>query len=181
MSIYKQYDLPLEFAEDGDDAHNASCGPPSAAIHAEHVREQGVIEHAWAILAKRHERGDALTAPEVTRQFLRLKLADKHNEVFGCIFLDNRHRVIAVEDLFFGTIDGATVHSRVVVEKALGHHAAALVLYHNHPSGVAEPSQADVRITSRIKEALALIDVRVLDHLVVSVEASVSMAERNLL
>jgi DNA repair protein RadC len=79
--------------------------------------------------------------------------------VFGVIFLDNRHRIIAIEDMFFGTIDGASVHPRVVVERALELHAAAVVLYHNHPSGITEPSQADIRITGRIKEALDIVDV----------------------
>jgi DNA repair protein RadC len=179
MSIYKQYDLPLEFAEGGDD--DPSSGPPSAVIRAREIREQSIVEEAFAILARRHERGEALTAPELTKQFLRLKLADKHNEIFGCIFLDNGHRVIAVEDIFLGTIDGASVHPRVVVEKALGHHAAALIAYHNHPSGVAEPSQADIRITGHIKDALAIVDIRLLDHLVVSVEGCASLAERGLL
>lgn len=162
----KQYELPL--TDPGTDTDNA-------------VRDAEIISQAVAILTVRHRRGEALTSPDLTKHFLQLRLADKHNEVFGCIFLDNRHRIIAVEDIFFGTIDGATVHPRVVVEKSLGHHAAALVIYHNHPSGVPEPSQADIRITARIKDALALVDVRLLDHLVVTVEGCVSFAERSLL
>jgi DNA repair protein RadC len=123
-----------------------------------------------------------LTSPEATKDFIRLRLAEEPNEVFGCIFLDNRHRVVAVEELFFGTIDGASVHPRVVVQHALtAHNAAAVIFFHNHPSGVTDPSQADLRITQRLKEALALIDVRVLDHLIVSYEASTSLAERGLL
>jgi DNA repair protein RadC len=97
------------------------------------VREQGILDQAFAIRAKRHQRGETLTSPESTRAFLRLKLADAPNEVFGCIFLDNRHRLIAVEDLFFGTIDGASVHPRVIVQKAMVHNAAAILAYHNHP------------------------------------------------
>jgi DNA repair protein RadC len=124
---------------------------------------------------------ELLTSPENTKDFLRLKLAGEHNEVFGCIFLDNRHRVIAVDNLFFGTIDGASVYPRVIAQKALMHNAAAIVAYHNHPSGVAEPSQADLRITQRIKEAVALVDVRLLDHLVVCVGECTSFAERGLL
>ncbi len=181
MSIYKQYDLPLEFADDSEDEDDLSVGPPSSALHADQVREQGIIDEAFEILATRHRRGEALTTPECTKRFLQLKLAEQHNEVFGCIFLDNRHRVITVEDIFFGTIDGASVHPRVIVEKALGHHAAAVIAYHNHPSGVAEPSQSDIRITGRIKEAVALVDVRLLDHIVVSIEATTSLAERGLL
>lgn len=178
MSIYKQYDLPLEGADDAD------TGPPSqerSKRRTREVREQGILEQAFAILSRRHQRGELLSSPDATRDFLRLRLASEPNEVFGCIFLDNRHRIIAVEDLFHGTIDGASVYPRVIVQRALAHNAAALVAFHNHPSGVAEPSQSDIRITARIKEALALIEVRLLDHLVVSVETSTSFAERGLL
>jgi DNA repair protein RadC len=101
--------------------------------------------------------------------------------VFGCVFLDNRHRVRGVEELFHGTIDGASVHPRVVVQRALEVNAAALILFHNHPSGVAEPSRADELLTRRLKDALALVDVRVLDHFVVTAEDSVSFAERGLI
>lgn len=145
------------------------------------VEEQGIIDHAFRILHARHQHGEALTSPEVTRAYLRLKLAELPNEVFACLFLDNRHRIIKDEYLFTGTIDGASVHPRVVAQKALTYNAAAVVFYHNHPSGVAEPSQADIRITARLKDALALIEVRVLDHLVVSVEGYTSLAERGLI
>jgi DNA repair protein RadC len=101
--------------------------------------------------------------------------------VFGSLFLDNRHRVIAVRELFQGTIDGASVHPRVVVQQALEVNAAAMVFFHNHPSGVAEPSRADEMLTRRLSEALALVDVRVLDHFVVSGGESVSFAERGLI
>ena len=97
------------------------------------------------------------------------------------MFLDNRHRILAVEELFFGTIDGASVHPREVVRECLKHNAASVIFVHNHPSGVAEPSQADERITRRLKDALHLIDVRVLDHFVVGTDALVSMAESGLL
>ena len=122
-----------------------------------------------------------MSKPDETRDYLRLRLADYRNEVFGCLFLDNRHRIIAMRELFQGTIDGASVHPRVVVQQAMEVNAAALVFYHNHPSGVAEPSHADEAITRRLKEALALVDVRVLDHFVVSAGESVSFAERGLL
>jgi len=122
-----------------------------------------------------------LTSPEATRAYLRLEIGERHNELFGVLFLDNRHRVIAKEELFYGTIDGASVHPRVVVSRALALNAAAVVFYHNHPSGVAEPSQSDLRITQRLKDALALVDIRVLDHLVVSTEDATSLAERGLL
>ena len=171
----RQYELPLSSAPDPDDDR------PSVHEHEDRVREQGTIDRALAILAKRHCRGETLTSPESTKEFLQLKLSNHANEVFGCIFLDNRHRVIVVEDMFFGTIDGASVHPRVIAQKALMVNAAAAVAYHNHPSGVAEPSQSDLRITQRIKETLALVDVRLLDHLVVAVGECTSFAERGLL
>lgn len=145
----------------------------------------GEIDHlldlALKVLAHRHRRGEPLTDPEASRAYLRLKIGERKFEVFACVFLDNRHRIIAFEELFQGTIDGASVHPRVVVQKALELNAAAVVLAHNHPSGVAEPSMADQRITQRLKDALALVDVRVLDHFIVSAEESLSFAEQGLL
>jgi DNA repair protein RadC len=171
----RQYELPLSEALDPEDDR------PSIGERDNCVCEQSIIDRALAILAKRHRRGVALTSPESVKEFLRVKLASEPNEVFGCIFLDNRHRIIVVEDMFFGTIDGASVHPRVIAQKALAHNAAAAIAYHNHPSGVAEPSQADLRITQRIKDALALVDVRLLDHLVVAVGDCTSLAERGLI
>ena len=113
--------------------------------------------------------------------WLRVHLRDLRHEIFAVLLLDARHRVIRFEALFRGTIDGASVHPREVVRSALEQGAAAVVLVHNHPSGVAEPSRADVRITARLKSALELVDVRVLDHLVVGDEDVVSLAERGLL
>jgi DNA repair protein RadC len=137
-------------------------------------------------LARRHYQeimfvGPAMNNPRATREFLRMKLRDLPHEVFCCLYLDNRHRVIAFEELFRGTIDGATVHPREVVKRALAANAAAVILAHNHPSGVAEPSQADELITRRLKEALALVDIRVLDHIVVGDCRCESFAERGLL
>lgn len=137
-------------------------------------------------LARRHYRelmqvGPALTNPRNTREYLRMRLRDLDHEVFCCLYLDNRNRVITCEELFRGTIDGATVHPREVVKRALAHNAAAVILAHNHPSGVAEPSQADELITRRIKESLATVDIRVLDHLIVGDGHTESMAERGLL
>jgi DNA repair protein RadC len=126
-------------------------------------------------------RGDPLESPEVTRQYLKTALRDHSNEVFACLFLDTRHRVIAFEELFYGTIDGATVYPRVVAEKALLHGAAALIVAHNHPSGISEPSLADQAITRRLKDALALLDIRLLDHFVVGDGTPVSMAARGML
>ena len=145
------------------------------------VEKQSVVALAMKVLAIKHRAGRALSQPEETRNYLRLRLAGYRNEVFGCLFLDNRHRIIAVRELFQGTIDGASVHARVVVQQAMEANAAALVFFHNHPSGVAEPSHADEAITRRLKDALALVDVRVLDHVVVSAGESVSFPERGLL
>lgn len=125
-------------------------------------------------------RGDALESPAQTMRYLSARLRHQLSEVFAVLFLDNRHQVIAYEELFAGTIDGASVHPREVLKRALAHNAAAVILAHNHPSGVAEPSAADIGITRRPKDALALIDVRVLDHIVIGDEV-VSLAERGLL
>ncbi len=120
----------------------------------------------------------ALTSPDMVKTFCQHSLAAKEHEVFGVIFLDNQHRVRATAELFTGTIDSASVYPREVVKKALAENAAAVILYHNHPSGVAEPSQADRRITRRLSDALALVDIKVLDHFVVSAGEVVSFAER---
>jgi len=145
------------------------------------VERQSLMALALTMLAEQHRPGDALGSPDETRKYLRIRLAERKNEVFGCLFLDNRNRIIEVAELFQGTIDGASVHPRVVVQKALEFNAAAILFFHNHPSGVAEPSHADEAITRRLKEALALVDVRVLDHFVVTAGESVSFAERGLL
>ncbi len=142
---------------------------------------QAIIEMAHRHLRESLERGDVLTSPEQTQRYLRLRLQSYPYEVFACLFLDNRHRIIAFEELFQGTIDGASVYPREVVRRSLHHNAAAIIFSHNHPSGVAEPSQADEQITLRLKEALALIDVRVLDHIVVGYENSISLAERGVI
>lgn len=137
-------------------------------------------------LTRRHYQelmaaGSALANPRATREFLRMRLRDLPYEVFAIVYLDSRHRVIGFEELFRGTIDGASVHPREVVKQALAKNAAAVILTHNHPSGLAEPSQADELITRRLKEALALVDIRVLDHLVVGDAVCESFAERGLL
>ena len=122
-----------------------------------------------------------LESPRIVRDYLAVHYAGHEREVFGCLFLDNRHRLIAVEEMFLGTIDGASVHPREVVKRALQLNAAAVILAHNHPSGVAEPSQADELITARLRDALALVDIRVLDHLVVGGTTVTSFVERGLL
>jgi DNA repair protein RadC len=148
---------------------------------AKFVQLQACLEMARRHLGEGLRRGSVLASPRDTREFLALRLRDYPHEVFACLFLDNRHRVIEYEELFRGTINGASVHPREVVKKALAHNAAALILAHNHPSGVAEPSQADQQITRRLVDALALVEVRVLDHLVVGDGEMVSLAERGLL
>jgi DNA repair protein RadC len=137
-------------------------------------------------LARRHFRealrvGPALAAPETTRSFLLAQLRDRPYEVFCCLYLDNRHRLLAFEELFRGTIDRAGVHPREVLRQTLAHNAAAVILAHNHPSGVLEPSQADELITRRLRDALALIDVRVLDHFIIGDGTCFSFAEAGLL
>ncbi len=143
--------------------------------------EDRIIAEALAILERRHAPGEALTSPEATKAYLRLRLGERLVEVFGVILLDNRNRVIGIEELFTGTIDAASVYPRVVVQRGIERNAAAMVAFHNHPSGYIEPSRADEQLTQRLKEALALLDIRLLDHLVVSAEGSVSMAERGLM
>ena len=146
------------------------------------AEDEDLIRQALAILDARLRTQDDvfITNPTDTRSYLRLKLADRESEVFCVLFLTNRHRVIVFQEMFQGTIDGATVHPREVVKAALRHNCAAVILAHNHPSGVAEPSRADEAITRRLKDALALVDVRVLDHLIVGGSEITSLAERGL-
>ncbi|HEV2111270.1 MAG TPA: DNA repair protein RadC [Gammaproteobacteria bacterium] len=145
---------------------------------AKYAQLQAALEMARRHLGEALERGKPLADPTATRKYLTARFRDMPYEVFACLHLDNRHRVIAFEELFRGTIDGASVHPREVVRQALRHNAAALIFAHNHPSGVAEPSDADRRLTQRLKDALALVEVRVLDHFVVGDGDVVSFAER---
>ena len=140
-----------------------------------------VIELAQRHLYETIKRNPPLENPGDTQRYLQSVLRDKPNEVFACLFLDSRHRLIAFEELFQGTIDGATVYPRVVAERALELGAAALIVAHNHPSGVCEPSMADQAITRRLKDALDLLDIRLLDHFVVGDGLPVSMASRGLI
>ena len=148
---------------------------------AKYVQLQAVLELGRRYLETTLQRGDVLQSVADTRRYLTAKLRHEPHEVFACLFLDNRHRVLAFEELFHGTIDGASVHPRQIVKRALYHNAAALILAHNHPSGVAEPSRADEQITLRLKEALALVDVRVLDHFIIGDGEVISFAERGLI
>ncbi|OYT84319.1 MAG: hypothetical protein CFE50_05825 [Pseudomonas sp. PGPPP4] len=138
---------------------------------------QAVLEMGRRHLAEGLKRDSALESPQQVRDYLKARLRHEPHEIFGCLFLDTRHRVLAFEALFHGTIDGASVYPRQVVKRALAHNAAAVILTHNHPSGIAEPSQADRLLTTRLKDALALVDVRVLDHFIVGDGEPLSMAE----
>lgn len=145
------------------------------------LSETQVLAAAEEILRRRFERMATLSSPSDTAAFLRMRLAGIPHEEFHAVWLDNRHKVIAVERLFNGTIDGASVHLRETVRAALAHNAAAVILAHNHPSGVAEPSLADRNITEELKRAFQLVGVRVLDHFVIGADAPVSFAERGML
>jgi len=149
--------------------------------NAKYAQLQAVLE-----MAKRHyvevlQRGSALTSPEATRAYLTAQLRSYPYEVFACLFLDNQHRVIIFEEMFQGTIDGASVYPREVAKKALFHNAAAIIFAHNHPSGVSEPSQADKNITEKLKQSLALFDIRVLDHFIIGDGQPYSFAEHGIL
>ncbi len=146
-----------------------------------YCRMQAALELARRHYAEAMRFGPLLDSPGATHRFLISRLRDQPHELFCCLHLDNRHRLIAFDELFRGTIDGASVHPREVVKQALSRNAAAVILAHNHPSGVAEPSQADELITRRLREALALVDIRVLDHCIVGDNGCLSFAERGLL
>ena len=140
-----------------------------------------IIAAARECLSRKVRRGTSLASPRATKEYLSLKLGTLEHEVFAVLFLDKRHRLISYAEMFRGTIDGASVHPREVVKEALKLNAAAVILAHPHPSGVAEPSHADELITSRLKDALDLIDVRILDHIIVAGGDTVSFAERGLI
>ncbi|MCU9946390.1 RadC family protein [Pseudomonas solani] len=144
---------------------------------AKYAQLQAVLEMSRRHLAEGLRRNSVLESPQTVRDYLKAQLRHEPHELFGCLFLDSKHRVLAFEVLFHGSIDGASVYPRQVVKRALAHNAAALILTHNHPSGVAEPSQADRLLTQRLQEALALVEVRVLDHFVVGDGEPLSMAE----
>jgi DNA repair protein RadC len=148
---------------------------------ARYAELRAAVEIARRQLGEALRTGPALSGPRATRDFLIARLRDLEHEVFCCLYLDNRHRLIHYEALFRGTIDGASVHPREIVKQALGWNCAAVIVAHNHPSGVPEPSQSDEWITRRIRDALALVDIRLLDHIVVGDGTSVSFAERGML
>lgn len=144
---------------------------------AKFVQLQACLEMSQRYLAEQLKQGDSIQNPEQVKQYVQSHLLKHNNEVFAVLFLNNQHQIIQFEELFFGTINAASVHPRVIVQKALSLNAAAVILAHNHPSGVAEPSTADIDITQTIKNAMQLIDVRLLDHLIVASHKVTSMAE----
>ncbi len=154
------------------------------AIHgmgqAKFVQLQAVVEMARRALQEEMRSGDALNSPGAVRDYLKLLLGGRAQEVFMVIFLDAQHRAISSEELFHGTLTQTSVYPREVVKRALYHNAAAVILAHNHPSGVAEPSQSDRMLTDALKQALALVDVRVLDHFIIAGTSCLSFAERGM-
>ncbi len=158
----------------------AMCDAPGLGP-AKYAQLAAALEMGRRHLGEKLARGAALESTADTRRYLASRLRDLPYEVFCCLFLDNRHRVLGFEELFRGTLNGTAVYPREIVKRALSHNAAAVILVHNHPSGVAEPSRADETLTDRLKEALTLVDVRLLDHLVVGDGEMVSFSERGLL
>jgi DNA repair protein RadC len=142
---------------------------------------QAAVEIARRLMSEPMRLRRSLASPKATRDYLSAQLRDLEHEVFCCLYLDKRHRLIQCEELFRGTIDGASVHPREIVKLALRRNAAAVIIAHNHPSGIAEPSRADEMITQRVKEALGLVDIRLLDHIIIGDGATVSLAERGLI
>ena len=145
------------------------------------MTQDQTIKRALKILERRIRDAPTLASPEAVRNYLRLLLHDRPHEVFVCVFLDSQHRVIACDELFRGTLAQTSVYPREVVKAALAHNAAAVIFAHNHPSGIAEPSRADELLTQSLKQALALVDIRALDHFVVAGRALVSFDERGLM
>ena len=147
---------------------------------AKYVQLQATMEMSRRQLSESMQRNDCLSSPADTIAYLQSQLRDRAHEIFACVMLDNRNRVIVFRELFRGTIDGASVYPREVVKQALADNAASVILAHNHPSGIAEPSQADINITERLKKALALVDIRVLDHVIIGDE-TLCFSERGLI
>jgi DNA repair protein RadC len=191
MTSSVQLPLPLAETREGDSV--ASFDHLTAAPVPERLLVRGeydelrtatageIIAAARRAMTRRVRRGTAMDSPRAVREFLTVKLGHLEHELFAVLLLDTRHRLIEYVELFRGTIDGASVHPREVVKLALARNAAALVLAHPHPSGAATPSQADELITRRLREALALVDIRVLDHIIVAGGDAISFAESGLL
>ena len=166
---------PLMAATCKQFCHTSGLGP------AKYSLLQASIELSRRFFAERLRQSSVLDSPAAARAYLQAQLRDRQREIFACIYMDNRHRVLDYQEVFQGTINGASVHPREIVKQALEKNAAAILVAHNHPSGVAEPSQADQMLTRRLKAALALVDVRLLDHLVIGDGELVSFSERGLL
>jgi len=145
------------------------------------IQVSQILDLAASILRERFSRDTPISNPKDAARFLQLELGRLERKEFAVLFLDDRHRMIGFERMFRGTVDGATVHPREVVKRALAVNAAAVIFAHNHPSGVSEPSRADENLAKRLKDAMALVEVRVLDHLIVAGMETVSLAERGLI
>ena len=173
--LLKRYDGVARMLEAGDLETVKGLGPAKRAQFA------AAIELARRSLQEKLKESSALTSPAAVRDYLRLALGRREEEVFVCIWLDAQHKVIEIEEAFSGTLTQTSVYPREIVKKALARNAAAVIFAHNHPSGVAQPSQADELLTRTLKEALALVEVKVLDHFVVAGNQAISFAERGLL
>jgi DNA repair protein RadC len=179
LSTIRKLHAVREVNSEEAEVYNINPARPSLEGIDTEAREDYAIRRALDVLRRRlRELGAAITSPQLFEAFLQLRLGEREQEVFCALFLDTRHRVIEFREMFYGTIDGASVHPREVVKVALQVNAAAVIFSHNHPSGVADPSHADIQITKRLKDSLALIDVRVLDHIVVTADETVSLAQR---
>ncbi|MBX9895265.1 MULTISPECIES: DNA repair protein RadC [unclassified Nitrosomonas] len=161
-------------------SQNNFCQIPGMGI-AKYAQLQAVLEMSRRALGEELKKGNTLSSPELVRNFLRLSLANKQHEVFIGIFLDAKNHAIATEELFSGTLTQTSVYPREIIKRALFHNAAAIIFAHNHPSGVAEPSHADKILTQSLKQALAFIDVKVLDHFVIGNGTALSFAEHDLI
>ena len=161
-------------------SQEAFCSSNGLGV-AKYCQLQATLEMGQRYLATSLQRGDAFTNPGTVRSYLQQRLRGESRELFHCLFLDNKNRLIVDETLFMGTIDQSVVHPREVVKRALEVNASAVILSHNHPSGVCDPSSADIEITRRLKEALELVEIRLLDHLIVGDQEVLSLAERGLL
>lgn len=155
----------------------AGSEPGTYIMESKEVTEEDILTMAKQLSRKRLARGRKISSPTDVKEHLRNMLHEHEQEVFAVLLMDTKHCVLAFREMFYGTIDAASVYPREVVKLALQHNAAALILVHNHPSGNPEPSQADRLLTERLKEALALVDVRVLDHIVVGTDGCVSLTE----
>lgn len=148
---------------------------------AKYAQLQAVLEMSRRYLQSGGQRGNVMSNPQLVKDYLSLRLKHYSREVFACLFLDAKNRIISCHELFFGTINAATVHPRVVVVQALTENAAAVIFAHNHPSGVAEPSESDKQITQQLKDVLGILDIRVLDHIIIGDQNTFSFAEHKLL